>query len=280
MPSKNKIKQEKYDLFQKRWFKPKKKVLYTAPKSLPKEILQKTFLYILLKLFPKNFFNYKHKFGLFLNKNVTSFLFILYGYYLKIIFPKYIRIPYRHIYALHTLSKFLKILKLKKITFFLNGGTLLGAVRQGSFAGRPSDVDLGIKENDLKKLLDSFSLLKKHDVISIRYFKDLEFKKIPGKAIERIQFLYRFIMIDVAIYKKKVSEKKVVWYTKSERGYNKNIFSFPIEPLSTTTLYDKKFFSPVNPEIYLKKKYGKKWAIPDKKQFFWINKKNLENKSF
>ena len=43
----------------------------------------------------------------------------------------------------------MEILKPQKIDLFLVGGCLLGAVRQGSFAGRPSDIDFGIKEDTL-----------------------------------------------------------------------------------------------------------------------------------
>jgi len=68
---------------------------------------------------------------------------------LRIKYPMYFRLPSTQIYALHILIKFLKIVEMKKINFFLVGGCLLGAVRQKSFAGRPSDIDLGIKEKEL-----------------------------------------------------------------------------------------------------------------------------------
>ena len=83
---------------------------------------------------------------------------------LRFRYPFYYSLPSRQIYALHMTIKFLKILKPQKIDFFLIGGSLLGAIRQEAFAGRPTDVDFGIKEEHLQKLLDVFPLLIKSGV--------------------------------------------------------------------------------------------------------------------
>jgi phosphorylcholine metabolism protein LicD len=89
--------------------------------------------------------------------NKSGFLLRLYlvSTYLKLRYPLYINLPPKHIYAFHILINFLKILKFQKIDFFLLAGSLLGAVRQESFAGRPTDVDLGIREDQLPKLFNS-----------------------------------------------------------------------------------------------------------------------------
>ena len=39
-----------------------------------------------------------------------------------------------------------------KIKYFIMSGTLLGAIRQSSFAGKPGDIDLAINISDLDKL--------------------------------------------------------------------------------------------------------------------------------
>ena len=36
----------------------------------------------------------------------------------------------------------IKVLDNLKIKYFIMSGTLLGAIRQGSFAGKPGDIDL------------------------------------------------------------------------------------------------------------------------------------------
>ncbi len=262
--------------FERARFNAEKTVLYEKPKSLPRKVLQEIFLKSLSVIFPKNYQNYKLKIKNFLNTKITSLKFKVFCLYLKIRYPYYFKLPFRHIYTIHTLINFLRILERKKIKFFLNGGSLLGAVRQEACAGRPTDIDLGIKEEQSDKLLECLPLLIKSGAISVRHWKDLENPHIQSKKLERVQILYRFTMVDIAVYKKKSLSKKKLWFTKCERSYDKKIFSFPLEPLKPIKLYGKEFLAPNNPEIYLKKKYGKNWKIPDKKQFFWNNKLNIK----
>ena len=186
-------------------------------------------------------------------------------FYLRLKYPLYISLPSKHIYALDILIKISNILKLQKIDFFLNGGTLLGAVRQGSSAGRPHDVDLGIKEDQLTGLLDSIPLLIKSGAIAIRVE--------PCNKFNRLQVLYPFTIADIEIYKKKNLGNKEFWLGESDIQYKEAWgITFPIEDLKKLVpikIYGKNFLTPSNPEIYLEKKYGKNWKIPDKKQFYW-----------
>ena len=68
---------------------------------------------------------------------------------LRFKYTLYFNLPFTHLYALHILIKFYKVFKIQKIDFFLVCGTLLGAVRQESIAGRLTNIDLGIKEDQL-----------------------------------------------------------------------------------------------------------------------------------
>jgi len=125
------------------------KSLHDKPKSFVRAVTQKLFLKILSKLFPEKFLFYKDKIKFLMNKSGYYLYLFSISFCLRIKYPMYIRLPSTQIYALHILIKFLKIVEMKKINFFLVGGCLLGAVRQKSFAGRPSDIDLGIKEKEL-----------------------------------------------------------------------------------------------------------------------------------
>ncbi len=108
--------------------------------------------------------------------------------YLRFKYPLYFRLPAMQIYALHTVLKFFKILKPLKINFFLVGGCLLGAVRQESFAGRPTDIDLGIKEEHLPKLLNAIPLLIKNGTTFIRSHQPLE-------KTERVQIFFSHMFL-------------------------------------------------------------------------------------
>ena len=184
------------------------KIVYVKPKGLIRELAQKLFLELLLKMFPKQFLSYKNKIRTIMDKSKHYVSFVLLVAYLRFRYPHYINLPPKHIIALHTLIKFLKILKLQRIDFFLLAGSLLGAVRQGSFAGRPTDVDLGIKENQLSKLFDAFPLLKTSGVKAIRRF--------PANKPIRFQFLYSCTLVDVGIYRKTNIGKKKMWTGENE----------------------------------------------------------------
>ena len=110
-------------------------------------------------------------------------------------------------------------------------------------------------------------------------------KDKSNKNIVKIQIMFQCTFIDIAIFRKKIVEGKQVWIggvypeelTKS-RNVDKQTkgIIFPIEDLEhliTVEAYGRKFLSPANPEIYLKKIFGKDWKVPNKKQFFWEKNK-------
>ncbi len=240
------------------------KNLYVKPKSFARRVIQDFFLKLLLKIFPKKFEIYKEKIKNIINKIVYYFVrypsFILLIIFLKFKHPLYFRLPSRHIYTLYILTNFLKILKKEKIDFFLIAGSLLGAVRQESFAGRPTDIDLGIKEDQFQKLLNAIPLLIKKGARSIR--KD--------DKLSVLQIIYKYTLVDINVFKK----KNQMWIGECDKYYGENFkgitFSIKdLECLTTIKLYGKEFLSPTNPQIYLEKKYGKEWRVPDKKQFIW-----------
>ena len=171
------------------------------------------------------------------------------------------------------------------------GGSLLGAVRQETFAGRPTDIDVGILKKDKKKL---FNLLLNFNKI----FKPYEMRVIKPSQCKRIQLIFHNLLFDVGIYKLSKINGKKCWTNDHDENfdyfaYNKSIKNINIikknfskikkirklkkihinkkelENLSKVKLYGRSFFAPSNPESYLSKKYGNNWKIPLTKQFHW-----------
>ena len=249
------------------------KSLYDRPKSFLRALLQEYFLKILLILFPKNFLNYKTKIRFIMNKVPFHTYLFLVSLYLRLKNPRYFILPSTQIYALNRTIEFMKILKDQKIDCFLTGGCLLGAVRPQQFdifKGR--DIDLGIKENQLPKLLETIPLLIESGAKFIRQRPNQE-------KTERLQISYRCILIDVGIYRKKNVNGKELWISNTETYETSPAdkkfggFFFPLDYLIAVKVYGREFLSPSNPEVYLEKKYGKDWKIPDKKQFFFHKNK-------
>jgi hypothetical protein len=265
-------------------------------KSLLRALIQKLFLKLILKLFPKKFLSYKNKIKLIMNKSGYFFRLYLACTYLRFRYPLYFRMPSTQLYAIGTAIKFLKILKPQNIDFFLMDGSLLGAVRQGSFAGRPSDIDLGIKEDQLPKLLNAIPLLMKSGARFIR--------TRPHNKIERLQILFSCMLVDIGIYRKQKKKGKVMWtnfggerkndylihvqklihsqerHLPQNENLTKNRFAISLDHLIPIEVYGRMFMAPPNPEVYLKKKYGKNWRTPDKKQFFWNKSEFKKNYNY
>ena len=128
------------------------KTLLDYKKNSIQAILQKLFLKILKTISSKYYERNKNFFRNFLNsikkilKNIFLYIF------LRVKYPIYYRLPLNHLNHFDKFKYFSKILIENKINFFLLGGTLLGAIRQESFAGRPTDIDIGIKSDYEKKL--------------------------------------------------------------------------------------------------------------------------------
>ena len=122
-------------------------------------------------------------------KNILLFIF------LKIKYPIYYRIPLNHLNHFDKFKYFSKILKEEKINYFLLGGTLLGAIRQESFAGRPTDIDIGIKSDDEKKLKKSLKKIVKNGGKRIKYIT------LKDKT-KKYQIIFKSVLIDISIIKK------------------------------------------------------------------------------
>ena len=254
--------------------------LHEKPKSLLRALVQKLFLTLLLRFFPKKFLSYKNKIKFIMDRGGYLLRLYLTCTYLRFRHPLYFKLPSTQLYAISLAIKFLKILKPQKIDFFLVGGSLLGAVRQESFAGRPSDIDLGIKEDQLPKLLNAIPLLMKSGARFVR--------TRPHNKPERLQIIYPGTLVDIAIYRKKNVDGKEMWGNADELmyKYNKNwvekiekdyvrkldYFTFSLDSLTPIKVYGREFLAPPNPEIYLEKKFGKNWRIFEKKQFCWSKK--------
>ena len=260
------------------------KLVYHRPIYIGfKEFIKKIFLKLLKKIFPSKHLLYKNKIKSVIlkfrvkilgsNIGVDRYLYLLLQhFFIRIKYFHRYKLPYNHLYAFHTVNKFLKVLELEKIDFFILGGALLGAVRpeQGNIAGSAGDIDLGIKEDQLPKLINSIPLLKKKGVEWIRQW--------PNTRCERLQFFFINQLVDVGVYRKKIINKKEMWIGETEKLYCQKFCGITLsvsdlEFLKPLNLYGKPFLAPRNPRAYLEQKYGKNWRIPDKRQYFLNEKK-------
>jgi len=258
------------------------KILYSRKKKgWLQDIAQKTFLIFLTKFFPKKSLIYKNKIRILIGKTKLFIFLLPRVLMLRLQYPLYFNLPKQHLYGIYLLIKFSNFFNKHNIKFFLMGGALLGAIRQESFAGRPTDIDIGITEEELPKLVKLIPIL-------YETFKPQVIRRQPPEKLERLQFLFGPIHFDIAVYKKKFIGEREVWLNEqdqnylyggdNEKGENEkkrkiNTFSKKdLEDLISVKLYGKYFLAPLNSNLFLEQKYGKNWKTPNRKQYVW--KKN------
>lgn len=149
------------------------------------------------------------------------------------------------------------------IKYWIDFGTLLGAVREGRTIPHDTDGDFGLLFEDREKVLklenqiynDGF-FLQKH------FYTDHHMLKIHGKTVLRLCRSYtNRNQIDLFFW---VNDN----HTLNSDGLNVDK-SFPdwfIVKRQPVLLYNKEIMAPRDPEKFLEFRYGKDWTIPQNKK--------------
>jgi hypothetical protein len=160
---------------------------------------------------------------------------------------------YKQIKLLLTIKKLLTI---HNIDFWLAYGTLLGAIREGSFLQHDTcDIDIGLNIKDywkVRNLLDSHPYLKYKNVW----------------RTELCIYLDEGVHLDLFFYEEKGEKMYTNAYLRNKKQGGANIESNMqykkdnIYPLRTINFYGNDFKIPNNPEEHLIENYGE-WEIQD-----------------
>jgi phosphorylcholine metabolism protein LicD len=209
------------------------------------------------KIIKKYFSSKKVKFLSDLKINFIEFFSSL---HLRFLRPSLFFIPVNHLKMINILIDVIKIVEKLNINYFIISGTLLGAIRQNSFAGRPGDIDLAINKKDLivlKKFLNTHK--KKLNITQGPTFKDSSlWLRIKGETV------------DINLFnktKKKFIGKCYCYFKK--KHINLILPSDVFINKKKSNLYNIHFYVPKNYIYVIKKLYGNKWKIPNKHQFVW-----------
>jgi hypothetical protein len=109
--------------------------------------------------------------------------------------------------AIETLRKIKKILDKHKINYWLDEGTLLGAVREKKLIEWDHDIDLAIWYEDLTKITSVMGELEKVGV---------EFCFFEGK--KHIKLIEKGYEIDINLYHLKDGQATRMWYAPNKQG--------------------------------------------------------------
>jgi len=147
------------------------------------------------------------------------------------------------------------------LRIFLDGGTLLGAIRGKDFIGHDSDFDFGVLRSEFsdeirRKLVDSLTTQD----IAFKGYEAPCFEINNNKRPHMLKFWGKYgkkFNIDFFIFEK----HKNFYYHKAWGG----IFYFKNETLDSLDEIEfkgMKVLVPHNPELYLEVLYGKDWKTP------------------
>ena len=195
-----------------------------------------------------------------IEKNFYGFIFTL---HLRFIKKSFFFIPHHHLKMIVILIDSIKIMKKLNIGYFVMSGTLLGSVRQNSFAGKPGDIDLAINQIDLYRFRNYLNNNK----------QKLNITQGPTIKDGTLWMRIKKETIDIVLFKplnSKLVGKCYCYYKKKKILLKLDKNSFKSRKISY--LYDIPIFVPKDYFYVIKKLYGKHWKIPNKKQFIWKKK--------
>lgn len=192
------------------------------------------------------------------------------------------------------LMDLIKIFNEYKINYWLDGGALLGIVRDGKLIEADGDIDFGIFVEDFSKIKNILNLFKKEYKIHLKYYHDKPFAlylspKKRGLSID-INFFYKkedyFYSIVPEVYKRmsflwilffiprffyfkfmqyskeiKTNSKSFITRIYCKRYYGWRVPSRNLSKLEYIKIEKEKIKIPYDVHSYLKFKYGS-WKIP------------------
>lgn len=153
---------------------------------------------------------------------------------------------------LYLLKTFVEICQKHKLDYWLDFGTLLGAVRHGGFVPWDDDIDVSMRREDIVKFRDIFATEQKTDVDFLFWMGEqsrLVFKNDTGAFLD----IYAYDEIDDKLHPVPVFPIK---------SYNSLIPDRFIYPFSQIEFCGIKFNAPHNPDSYLRIKYGNYNVLP------------------
>lgn len=174
-------------------------------------------------------------------------------------------IPFRQSQAMLSLERLVAFNDYIGATTILRQGALLGAVRQGAFAGRPSDIDVGVLfPKGCQAYVDLLELDGKR--FGLRSKRHKQTRLGPAKIKMRCTANIDLRILDYQDTSTPTALYEVCNHTESSAQQ----YDWPgLQKALRARIFDCHFFIPNNYRALLEELYGPEWHKPDKRQVHW-----------
>jgi phosphorylcholine metabolism protein LicD len=145
--------------------------------------------------------------------------------------------------------------------YWMNGGLLLGCIRNGGPLPHDNDADFSFWKEDMEVFLEAMEKLKKAG------FSEISLKS--NKDGSKTQWGYRFRAVKFEFYQMERANGKMRWYSHARRKNTIELVNeVPIHGLNEIELYGRRWMKPDDHEKYLESLYGN-WRVPDPNYCYW-----------
>jgi phosphorylcholine metabolism protein LicD len=162
-------------------------------------------------------------------------------------------------YGIEALYAFDDAMKELKINYWLEFGTLLGAIREKRFIPHDFDIDVGAFIDDYNErnefVLNKYGLKRKRI-----------FLVDTGSYAREETYTYKGVNIDIFYFHKRDGEIYCHGFEESQdliEGYIVRELSFKFSGLKYIDFYGRQILAPANVDEHLKASYGENYMLPD-----------------